>query len=155
MKDVRISVKALIIQDGKLLTIHKHGEETDFYALPGGGQQVGETLPEALQRECLEEISVGVEVGELVFIRDYIGRNHEFAHLDSETHFLNIVFACRIVSGTLQPGSVPDKRQLGVAWLPIQRLAEYPFFPQQGITAILRWWKEGKPARPIYLGDIN
>jgi 8-oxo-dGTP diphosphatase len=155
MRPVRISAKAIIIQDGKLLTLHKMGEEVEYYALPGGGQNGGETLPEALRRECMEELSLEVEVGQIVYIRDYISANHEFARFNSESHILNIVFACRILSGVPQPGSVPDSRQVGIEWLPIDDLPNLPFFPQQGIPSIRRWWLEGKPADPIYLGDNN
>jgi len=48
----------------------------------GGGQEQGATIHKALQRECLEVISVEEVIGELKFVREYIGKNHEFAELD-------------------------------------------------------------------------
>jgi ADP-ribose pyrophosphatase YjhB (NUDIX family) len=42
-----------------------------WYCLPGGGQNPGENLREAVVRECQEEIGVVVTVAEILFIRDY------------------------------------------------------------------------------------
>ena len=156
MKNVRVSVKAIIIQAGRLLVIHKRGEGgIDYYVLPGGGQQVGETLPEALRRECREELNIDVEVGGLVFVRDYIGANHEHARYDSGMHFLNLAFACRVVSGTPGEGGTPDRRQVGLDWLPLDQLEQYSFRPQAGIETIRRWAREGRASSPLYLGDVN
>lgn len=60
------------------------GKQTYIFA--GGGQEVGETFVEALQRECYEELGAKINVGELVWIREYIGKNREFADCDYDVH---------------------------------------------------------------------
>ena len=65
-----------------VLCVHKRDDTEDYFTLPGGGQEPGETLPEALRRECLEEIDADVLVDRLRYVRDYIGRNHPFAAMD-------------------------------------------------------------------------
>ena len=42
---------------------------------------------QALQRECREEINCQVEVGDILYIREYIGRNHEFSAVDSDINY--------------------------------------------------------------------
>ena len=79
MKPIRNSAKAIIIEDGRLLAIKLTDEEGFWYCLPGGGQEPGEPLEAALRRECLEEINCEIEICDLRFVRDYIGKNHEFA----------------------------------------------------------------------------
>ena len=76
---VRTAARALIVRDGKLLTTLMHDGNGDFYILPGGGQRHGEALAHTVARECREELGVEVEVGALAYVRDYIGRNHDFA----------------------------------------------------------------------------
>ena len=76
---VRTSVKAVIIKNNQILLQIKRDLLSQYAVLPGGGQHKGETLPEALRRECLEEINADVEVGDLLFVRDYISDHHEFA----------------------------------------------------------------------------
>jgi 8-oxo-dGTP diphosphatase len=153
VKPVRNSAKAIIIRDGRLLVIRNKDEEGDWHTLPGGGQQNGETLPAALQRECLEEIGVPVEVGELRLVREYIGENHEFAAQDGETHQVEFMFECRI-DATSQPvrGPQPDTHQTGIAWIPLAELPKCRLYPKilcrilkEGLANTINW----------YLGDVN
>lgn len=83
---VRNSAKAVIVQDDKLLAIKKQDKDGYSYILPGGGQEHGENLHLTLKRECIEEINDNVEIGDLIFIREYIGENHEHFEFDSEVH---------------------------------------------------------------------
>ena len=153
MKTVRISAKAIIIRDGKLLAIKNVSGGESWYILPGGGQNHGETLEEALKRECMEEASVSVEVGDVVFVRDYISRNHEFAREDNDAHQVEIMFRCTVdASATPKTGVVADQWQTGVEWLPLERLSQYSMYPSQ-LTALLTNGIQENAG--IYLGDVN
>ena len=91
MKPVRVSAKAIIIENGKILLIKHEDKYGEWYGLPGGGQENGETLVEALIRECQEEISATIEVKDVLYIRDYIAKNHEFYEEETglNTHQMN------------------------------------------------------------------
>ena len=76
MTDVRIenSAKAIIIENGAILLI-RYRDSTemglgDWYSLPGGRQRFGETVAEALVRECREEIGAEVRPQRLHFVRE-------------------------------------------------------------------------------------
>lgn len=86
MPPIRVSVKALILEKNKILMTRNRDAIGDWYLLPGGGQIHGETLLDALKRECIEEIGAEVEVGAIRLVRDYIGRNHEFSEHDGDAH---------------------------------------------------------------------
>lgn len=70
MKPIRNSAKAVIVQDGRLLVIRLEDQYGTAYVFPGGGQEKGEELKDAVARECLEEIGQAVNVG-LLHIRVY------------------------------------------------------------------------------------
>lgn len=155
MKPIRTSAKAVIIREGALLCIRKVDRNGVYHILPGGGQERGESLHDTLRRECQEEIAVPVDIGELRFVRDYIGRNHEFADVDSERHAMEMMFLCTLPEGA-EPssGAVPDVGQLGVAWVPLQELATARVYPIELSRALARG--EGTwDSIPVYLGDIN
>jgi ADP-ribose pyrophosphatase YjhB (NUDIX family) len=148
---VRLAVKAIIIRDHALLVLKNLDKQGEWYMLPGGGQEHGETIPDALRRECREEIGAEVSVGILCFVRDYIGRNHEFADEGDNAHQVELMFACELLS---EPGlgSNPDSMQIGIAWLNLHDLAHFRIYPRvlQHLLAT-----ELPIAGPVYLGDVN
>ena len=151
---MRTSAKAIILHDGKLLALKFQDENGDWYELPGGGQEPGETLPEAVRRECLEEASAEVVVGDLWFVRDYIGKNHEFAQHGHEAtvHQVEFMFACSLVDGAqVGNGTVPDTGQLSVEWLALEMLDRYRLYP----LALRPLIAQHRPGMPVYLGDVN
>jgi len=150
MKNVRISAKAIIIKNGKLLVMHHCDSDGTYYILPGGGQRNGESLIAAVKRECLEEAGIKVAVGEVMYIRDYIGDNYEFAEKPG-FHQVEIMFKCEILDGSeIGNGKQMDERQIGVSWLLLDELDQYRLFP-----AILKDVLKDNKKESIYLGDVN
>ena len=153
MSSVRNSAKAVIIHNERLLAIKNRDPEGDWYILPGGGQNHGETLHDALRRECREEIDAEVTIGPLLLIREYIGKNHEFAAEDSYLHQVEFMFQCQI-DPRYSPvtGHIPDAYQTGVSWLPLSALDRYRLYPSV-LRSVL---KKGEAiSGPVYLGDVN
>ena len=150
---VRVSAKAVIIRQGSLLTIEKLDPWGAYYLLPGGGQNPGEDLHQAVCRECLEEVGLEVIPGDLLFVRDYIARNHEFAEEDVDMHQLELMFACQIKADALPAiGHNPDIGQTAVLWLPIAELDRYRLYPK-ALIRCLQHLDENHG--PVYLGDVN
>jgi len=57
----RFSVHAVILKDGKVLLLKQtYGDKR--WGLPGGGVEPGETVHEAISRECKEELGVDVVI---------------------------------------------------------------------------------------------
>lgn len=155
---VRVAAKAVIVNDGHLLTVKVRDlldPDEFYYGLPGGGQQPGENLHDALLRECEEEIGVRVRVGELMFVRDYIGPNHRRAAVDGRFHQVELIFGCSLTPGTraedVGSGVAPDERQIGVEWVPISKLSGYNFRP----APLARRLQQPAVTGPVYLGDVD
>lgn len=67
----RVRVRAIIINDGKLLGV-KHPHDTSFCALPGGHLEHKEEIKECLQREIIEELGIKPEIGRLLYVNNFI-----------------------------------------------------------------------------------
>ena len=154
MKPIRNSIKAIIIEDGRLL-VNKcdFGDGKVTYIFSGGGQEPGETFTEALQRECYEELGAKVSIGELVWIREYIGKNHEFAQSDYEVHQIEYYFLCKLETPVdLEKATNLDKVQVGIAWLELSKLNEYNIYPKK-IKECIDF--KGNVVSSVYMGDVN
>ena len=82
----------------KRLLLLKHsgfGPEGHVWSMPGGGVHFGESLQEALVRECKEETNLDVCVKQLLFL-------HE--HLVPPLHAVEICFCVEYVGGQLRLG---------------------------------------------------
>ena len=85
-KIFRYSIKAIIIKDNKLLVESCDYGRGRFCKLPGGGHQWGETMTEALIRECKEELNLDIIPTRLVLARDYIAKYHQQSTDDDVFH---------------------------------------------------------------------
>lgn len=152
-KRVRPSAKALIIRNDKILLLKCQKGEHLYYNLPGGGQNFGERIDEALIRECWEEAGAKVQVKNLVFVRDYISKHHSFSDSKTDVHQLELIFTCELL-GPDHPegGPEPDDYQIGVEWIAIDQLNTITLYP----TEIAKYLPLS-PSLPeeVYLGDVN
>lgn len=126
---IRNTVRAVIVRDGRILLQKKQDELQGIrYTLPGGAQETGETLQQALQRECLEEIATEVQADKIIHIRDFFKRKSlPEPHI---RHQLEILFECRISESYIpKSGSKPDKHQIGIEWIAIDELSSHTLSP--------------------------
>jgi ADP-ribose pyrophosphatase YjhB (NUDIX family) len=88
--------------EGRLLLIER--TDTGRWALPGGAQDIGESVTEAAVREVLEETGVEVEVTGLSGI--YSDPRHVIAYDDGEVRQeFSICFHARPIGGNLRTSS--------------------------------------------------
>ena len=85
----RIGVYALIFDDKRVLLAHRR--DIDWWNLPGGGMEIGETVEEAMCREVLEETGLEVQVERLVGV-----------YSKPQKQEVVLTFRCRVTGGELQ-----------------------------------------------------
>lgn len=98
-----VAVGAVVRNDrGEILLIER--TDNGLWALPGGAQEIGESIKEAVRREVREETGIEVEVTGLTGI--YSDPAHVIAYDDGEVRQeFSLCFAARAVSGSLRPSS--------------------------------------------------
>jgi 8-oxo-dGTP diphosphatase len=84
----RIGVNALIFDEERILLAHRR--DIDWWNLPGGGMELGETVEEAACREVLEETGLEVVVDYLVGV-----------YSKPQKREIVLTFCCHIIGGEL------------------------------------------------------
>lgn len=140
---IRNSAKALIIKDGKMLAIRINDGHEEWFIMPGGGQESGEQLSEAVCREVAEELGLEVEPKELVFVVEGV-QGESF-------HRVDLVFLCEYIRPLENARLHSDTNQTGVEWLDIKTLNTSKLYPSKLRRQIMNL-VEGKPTR-VYLGN--
>ena len=71
----RIAVRGIIINNGRLLCVRLKAPITsnskDFWCVPGGGLEDGESILDCLDRELTEELGIKRVAGRLLYIQQY------------------------------------------------------------------------------------
>jgi 8-oxo-dGTP diphosphatase len=98
---LRLRACGVLVEENKILLIaHKGLSEAELMWLPpGGGVAYGERVEECLRREFREETGLEIEVGEFLFV-------HEF--IREPLHAVEIFFRVYKKSGGLNLGSDPE-----------------------------------------------
>jgi ADP-ribose pyrophosphatase YjhB (NUDIX family) len=120
---LRPAVSAVVLDDlGRLLVIRR--TDNGKYAIPGGGQEVGETVTRAVVREVEEETGIHVEVTGLIGI--YSNPAHVMAYDDGEVRQeFSLCFRARPVGGRLRTSSESEE----VLWAESGRVEELDVHP--------------------------
>ena len=97
---ITVAVSVVIQNDsGQLLLIRR--TDNDLHSIPGGGQEIGETLAQTVVREVEEETGITVRVTELVGL--YSDPKHVIAYTDGEVkQEFSICFRAEPISGELR-----------------------------------------------------
>ncbi len=150
--EIRNAARALVIREEQILLLRKlGGGRPERFALPGGAQDPGESLIDALNRECMEEIGTPVDAVELVYVADFIKLRE--TQPPTRRHVVDFLFRCRVPADYLpRNGERPDRHQVEVFWADLADLGRMPLFPHYLSNFIPNL---AEPGRSPYLGFFN
>ncbi len=126
MPTTRVSVIVISKEKKILLVRHRKGNR-QYWVLPGGRMEFGETFVECAVREMREETGLDVEVDDFAYLSEAIAP-------DRSRHIVNVFLTAHVVGGVLQVGDEPVLA--GVDYLPLEELSRLTLFPPVGKIVI-------------------
>jgi len=144
----RIRVSAVLRWRGAILLCRHEKPGKEYWLLPGGGVNSGESLVDALQRELAEEIGIDedVPVEGPVAIVDSIAPQRTL----SAKHVVHIIFAGDLTGRSLEAVRSEDAAVRGHRLFALEELDGVVLHPP--IQRFLRRWRPGDPV--AYLGAL-
>lgn len=110
----------VVNDDGAILLIRR--SDNDNWALPGGGMDLGESLPATGVRETAEETGIDVEITGFVGI--YTDPRHVILYTSNNEarQEFSVVFTARPIGGAL----TPSEESIEVRWVPPGEIGSLP-----------------------------
>ena len=143
----RIRVAAILRRETRVLLVRHEKQGREYWLLPGGGVNVGETLVDGLKRELVEELGIDEE----------IPLEGPVALADSISppgwppkHVVHIVFAGHLGDRSLERVTSGDPAVRNHRLFDVEELAELALHPP--IQRFLARWQPGDPT--VYLGSL-
>ena len=132
----QIRVRAVIEKDSKILFCKNRDKTKDYYFLPGGHVEFGETARNALIRELNEELTISIK--DILLIG---GMEDIFIKEDGEKHHdINLFFS--VLFDNVRDKSKED--EIDFFFLTKEEMLEKRAFPVVLPEAILKWQKDKK-----------
>jgi 8-oxo-dGTP diphosphatase len=144
----RIRVSAILTWQGRILLCRQEKPGKEYWLLPGGGVDAGETLVEALRRELREELGIAADVqfeGPVALVDSIAPKS-----LRLRKHVVHIIFAADLSHRSLNDVETKDAAVKGARLFSDDELADVVVHPP--IKRFLARRQPGDPA--VYLGSL-
>ncbi|MBV6492494.1 MAG: hypothetical protein LDLANPLL_00488 [Turneriella sp.] len=118
---IRHRIAGIYKRNQEILLVKHRKAGREYFLLPGGGQELGESAVDALKREWHEELNLRVEVGRFLFCGESVPKEAK------RTQVFQMVFQIDSIDGNI---SVKREGALaGYAWISLNHLNNVAFFP--------------------------
>jgi 8-oxo-dGTP diphosphatase len=146
--DPRIRVSAIIRWQGRVLLCRQEKPGKQYWLLPGGGVDGGETLIEALRRELREELGITVDAqfeGPVAIVDSIAPKE-----MPSKKHVVHIIFSTDLSHRSLEDVETQDAAVKGARLFSVEEFEDVVVHPP--IKRFLARWQPGDPS--VYLGSL-
>ncbi len=142
---IKIRSAVILIKNESILLAKHSKKNRDYWVIPGGTAEEGETIEETAVREIMEETGLKVKIKKLAFVSEVIDKL-------PPRHILDFFFEGCIISGRLEKGC--DSCLCEVKFMPFEELDNLEFYPR--IKPELKQMLQNRKAGPgAYLGNRN
>ena len=148
MGEPRLRVAVLVRWQNRVLLCRQEKPGREYWLLPGGGVDGGETLPAALRRELGEELGLWdpFPLEGPIAVAESIAP----AWKRGDRHIVHVVFGADLSHRSLEDVETKDAAVRGARLFSLDELEDVVLHPP--ITRFVQRWRPGDPA--VYLGSL-
>lgn len=145
-KEIRIRVAVVIPRENEILLVRHVKQGRQYWLIPGGGLNFGETIEECARREIKEETNMEIKLLKLLFVSESVS-------LEYERHLVNLFFLGKVLSPEAPLKVTDDVRVKEARYLPVDRLKEIELHPPVA-SFLSRAFAENFQGPALFLGNL-
>lgn len=143
---MEIACRAFIFWKNKILLCKQKKPPRNFWVLPGGSLEEGETLFKCISREITEEIGITLEIDQMLFVREMINSSRHRI----EFYFSTIVPESRKIFDDIKACS-----EIGdVCFFSLEELLSITYKPEC-LPSLIQEIIDKSSTFPRYLGNVS
>jgi 8-oxo-dGTP diphosphatase len=148
LNEPRVRVAVLVRWQSRVLLLRQEKPGRQYWLLPGGGVDGGETLTQALRRELGEELGLWDEfpLEGPIAVAESIAPGWQ----PGDRHIVHVVFGADLSHRSLEDVETRDAAVHGARLFSLDELEEVVLHPP--LTRFVQRWRPGDPA--VYLGSL-
>ncbi len=136
--------RAIVLKNKHIALIKRQRDGREYYVIPGGGMEPGETPEQTAIRESREELGLAIAIDRLLAKVTFHGREQYY-------------YLARVTGGHFGTGKgpemtgkyPPERGTYTPVWMPLAEVARINLFPPSIRELVSRSLKEGWPVHAV------
>jgi len=145
-KSLRIRIAVIIPRNNEILLVKHVKGNREYWLVPGGGLDFGETIEDCARRELKEETNLDIKLIKLLFISESVSR-------EEERHLINLTFLGQVLNSYTDIRVGGDSRVQDAVFVPVEKLRTLEIHPPIA-PFILRSFREEFRGNALFLGNL-
>lgn len=143
---IRVRIAVVVPRGSEILLVRHVKEDRQYWLVPGGGLQWGETIDECARRELKEETNLDIKLIKLLFISESVSKEHS-------RHLINLTFLGQASNLDEELKSTGDERVQEAKFVPVEDLHKLEIHPPIA-PFIARMYKDKFEGNALFLGNL-
>jgi len=143
---IRIRVAVVIPRGNEILLVRHVKGDRQYWLVPGGGLDWGETIEDCAKREIMEETNLDIKLIKLLFISESVSKEYE-------RHLINLTFLGKILNPDEEIKVLDDERVKEARFVPVEDLNKIELHPPIA-PFISRVFRDEFKGNALFLGNL-
>lgn len=145
-EEIRIRIAVVIPRGDEILLVRHVKGDHQYWLIPGGGLDWGETIEDCAKREVMEETNLDIKIIKLLFISESVSKEYE-------RHLINLTFLGKALNPEDEIKVINDERVKEARFVPVKDLNNIELHPPIA-PFIARVFRDEFMGNALFLGNL-